>query len=254
MHDCVCVALHAGPEYFSGAHSSPLKTLNLRYLKTVFAWFPALLLAVCSIAAAQAQSLWQGTPESGRLDITQSCTSKGSNLSGAVWNPVTGRLWVVSNGGIFWRMSCAGDSSLAGSCSVDNNGAAEKDTSGTANAGDDNASLNQTCTITVAAVNGARQADIAAQPILGDASAQDATPARFSVEDGGETLHLTDNSWKAINMVAPYLFFAKDADARQNTSVFISGSGRCGSAIEKQLGGSRGAVEHELYLRSGCET
>ncbi len=66
---------------------------------------------------------WPGGAENTRIDITES--DMGGNMSGAVWNPVTEKLWVVSNSGIFWRMSCTGNCSLAGSWSVDGSGSAK---------------------------------------------------------------------------------------------------------------------------------
>ncbi len=47
---------------------------------------------------------WPGGSESERVDITQ--PDMGNNMSGAVWNPTREKLWLVSNSGIVWRMSC----------------------------------------------------------------------------------------------------------------------------------------------------
>jgi hypothetical protein len=65
--------------------------------------------------------LWPGG-EASRIDITQ--PDMGDNLSGATWNTKTKKLWVVSNDGIFWRMSVApgADPLLSSSWKVDTDG------------------------------------------------------------------------------------------------------------------------------------
>ena len=65
---------------------------------------------------------WPGGSEATRVDITQ--PDMGGNMSGVVWNDKTGKLWLVSNSGIFWRMSClpGADPALPSSWVVDTDG------------------------------------------------------------------------------------------------------------------------------------
>ncbi len=65
-----------------------------------------LVIAFClSAGPARAEERpWPGGGESERVDITQS--DMGNNMSGAVWNPERHKLWLASNSGIVWRMSC----------------------------------------------------------------------------------------------------------------------------------------------------
>jgi hypothetical protein len=67
----------------------------------------ALMYSLCVVATALAVDSWPGGSEGLRIDITQS--DMGTNMSGVVWNTTTEKLWVVSNSGIFWRMSCDED-------------------------------------------------------------------------------------------------------------------------------------------------
>jgi hypothetical protein len=64
---------------------------------------------------------WPGGERS-RIDITKS--DMGNNLSGATWNSLTKKLWIVSNDGVFWRMSVAqgADPLLSSSWTVDTDG------------------------------------------------------------------------------------------------------------------------------------
>ena len=70
----------------------------------IFLSLIAIFMAVTQTALAI--DPWPGLPaDASRIDITQS--DQGGNMSGAFWNPLTQKLWVISNSGSFWRMGCA---------------------------------------------------------------------------------------------------------------------------------------------------
>jgi len=131
MHTSVRNSVRVDSGYPSAAVSTLRPVTGGRYPATLCAWVLALVKALLPTVAAQAQSAWPG---SGRTDITQAGVGMGTNLSGAVWNPLTNKLWVVSNSGLFWRMSCPNDPNvdcgLKSSWSIDGNGAAEWHTGG----------------------------------------------------------------------------------------------------------------------------
>ena len=60
---------------------------------------------------------WPGGSEAERIDITQA--DMGDNMSGAVWDSALLKLWVVSNSGIVWRMSCGSNCLSAAHWSTD---------------------------------------------------------------------------------------------------------------------------------------
>jgi hypothetical protein len=86
----------------------------------LFTLIPTILLTLVASKEVLAEDLpWPGGDESTRIDITR--FDMGNNMSGAVWNYETHKLWVVSNSGIFWRMSQS-DPAIPDSWVVDTEG------------------------------------------------------------------------------------------------------------------------------------